>query len=116
MSAEPRFAAMAYRVKYRGPFGDEASEIIDELEGARLVADALVSYQETVCVIDTETNKTVYSRRQNVETRPDQVADRLSSRRPLFKKLTDYLHLVWSRRSFSLNLGFPRLHSTPDRH
>ncbi len=90
---------MAFRVVCPGPLGEESSQAIEDLEGARLIADALASYMDTVCVINTETNKTVYSRRRKAETRPHEGGDRLSARRPFFvKKLTDYLHFVWSRR------------------
>ncbi len=108
---------MAFRVVCPGPLGEVTSLVIEDLEGARLIADALASYMDTVCVIDTETNKTVYSRRRKAETSAHEVGGRLSARRPFFfNKLTDHIRFVWSLRPSAIKLNFSRLHSRLGRH
>ena len=55
---------MGFRVVWRGKFGQESSQLIDELARARLVADSLASRNSRrtiVHVIDAKTNKIVYS-------------------------------------------------------
>ena len=79
---------MAYQVVWPGKFGEERSELVDELAGARLIADALASYQPIVYVIDAETSKRAYSRRHNPETRLHSVARRLWTQKSFFFKLT----------------------------
>jgi hypothetical protein len=79
---------MAFRVVWPGKFGEESSELVDELAGARLIADALASYQPIVYVVDAETRKRAYSRRHKPETKLHSVARRLWTQNSFFYKLT----------------------------
>ena len=59
---QPSFTTMSFRVVWHGRFGEESSQLIDDLERARLIADWLASRKKTVVyVVDVEANKTVYS-------------------------------------------------------
>jgi hypothetical protein len=58
---------MAFRVIWPGKFGEQGSELVDSFEAARLLADALASYEPIVYVIDAETSKRAYSRRHKPE-------------------------------------------------
>ena len=78
---------MAFQVVWRGRLGEQRSELIDELAGARLIADALASYQPIVFVIDAETNKRAYSRRHEPETTLHSVARRVWAQTSIFSKL-----------------------------
>jgi hypothetical protein len=137
-----RFAAMAFRACWPGKSGEESSELVDGLEGARLVADALASYLKTVYVIDEETNEIVYerskprpswplaqsipwarkeneivySRRHEPETRLRSVARRLWTQGSLLAKLIHRPRSVQPRKSSSVASGFPRLLSLSSRH
>ena len=54
--------AMSFRVVWPGRFGEESSQVIDELEPARLFADSLASRKKVVAhVVDAGSNETVYS-------------------------------------------------------
>ena len=79
---------MAFRVVWPGKFGEESSELVDELAGARLIADALASYQPIIYVIDAETSKRAYSRRHKRETGLHSFARRLWAQKSFFFKLT----------------------------
>lgn len=79
---------MAFRVVWPGKLGEQSSELVDELAGARLIAYALVSYQPIVYVIDAETSQRVYSRRHKPGTRLHSVARRLWTQKSFFLKLT----------------------------
>ncbi len=79
---------MAFRVVWPGKLGEESSALVDELAGARLIADALASYQPTVYVIDAETSKRAYSRHHKPETGLHSVARRLWTQKSFLFKLT----------------------------
>ena len=142
-NARTRFAAMAFRACWPGKSGEESSELVDGLEGARLVADALASYLKTVYVIDEETNEIVYarskprpswplaqsipwarketneivySRRHEPKTRLRSVARRLWTQGSLLVKLIHRAPSVQPRKSSSVTSGFPRLLSLSGRH
>ena len=59
---------MAYRIVWPGKCGGESSELVDGLEVARLVADALASYQPTVRIIDATTSQSIYFRHHKPDT------------------------------------------------
>jgi hypothetical protein len=65
---------MAFRVVWRDELGEQRSGLVDELAGARLIADALASYQPIVYVIDAKTSQSVYSRRDKPDTKMPSVA------------------------------------------
>ncbi len=107
---------MAFRVVWPGRFGEDSSQLMDGLEGARLIADALTSYLKIVYVIDAETNEIVYSRRHDSETRLRAAAHRIWTQRSLLVKLTHRPRSVQSRKSSAVNSGFPHLLSLSGRH
>ncbi len=82
---------MAFRVVWPGKLGEESSALVDELAGARLIADALASYQPTVYVIDAETSKRAYSRHHKPETGLHSVARRLWTQKSFLFELTTRL-------------------------
>ena len=67
---------MAFQVVWRGKLGEQRAELVDELAGARLIADALAAYQPIVHIIDATTRQSVYSRRHKPETTLSSVARR----------------------------------------
>ena len=79
---------MAYQVVWPGKFREEHSELVDELAGARLIADALASYRPIVYVIDAETGEKAYSRRHKPETMLHSVARKLWTQNSFLSKLT----------------------------
>ncbi len=62
---------MSYRIVWHGRFGEESSQLIDRLERARFIADALASRKKMVVyVIDAEAKTVVYSTAQRPEVAP----------------------------------------------
>ena len=62
---------MGFRVVWRGRFGDESSQLIDELERARVIADSLaLRYKTLVYVIDAVTERLAYLASGMGQTRP----------------------------------------------
>lgn len=106
---------MAFRVVWPGRSGEDSSQLIDGLEGARLIADALTSYLKIVYVIDAETNEIAYSRRHDPETRLRSIARRMWTQGSVLVKLTHRPHSVQSRKSSAVNSGFPHLLSLSGR-
>ena len=77
----PSPITMSYRIVWHGRLGEESSQLIDELERARIIADSLAARKKTiVSVIDAATRNVVYSTAQ----RPQEAAAR--SRRDSEKK------------------------------
>ena len=107
---------MAFRVVWPGRFGEESSQLIEGIEGARLIADALTSYLKIVHVVDAVTNEIVYSRRHGPETRLRSVAHRLWTQGSSVFKLTHHPRSVQPRGSSALNSGFPQLLSRSSHH
>jgi hypothetical protein len=63
--------AMAFRIVWPGRFGKESSQLIDELERARIIADSLASRKkEKVYVIDAANRRVVYLTPKKSETAP----------------------------------------------
>jgi hypothetical protein len=72
---------MAFRIVWPSKFGKETSQLIDELERARIIADALALHMtEEVYVIDAATGRVVYLTPKESETVPPR-PDTISSRR-----------------------------------
>ncbi len=107
---------MAFRVVWPGRFGEESSQSMDGLEGARLIADALTSYLKIVYVIDADTNEIVYSRRHESETRLRAVAHRLWTQGSFLFNLTHRPRPVQSRESSAINSSLPQLLSRSGHH
>ncbi len=62
---------MTFRIVWPGKFGKESSQLIDELERARIIADSLASRKkENVYVIDAATRRVVYLTPKKSETAP----------------------------------------------
>lgn len=62
---------MSFRVVWYGRFGEESSQLIDELDRARLIADFLAPrMNKTIHVVDTKSHNTVYSASPTEEARP----------------------------------------------
>ena len=85
---------MAFQVVWRGKLGEQRSELIDELAGARLIADALASYQPIVFVIDAVTSKRAYSRCHKPETALHSFGHKLRIRGSFLHKLTHHAQSV----------------------
>lgn len=62
---------MAFRIVWPGKFGKEGSQLIDELERARIIADALALHmKEKVYVINAATRRVVYVTSKKSEAAP----------------------------------------------
>lgn len=74
--------AVDYRIVWVGKWGKESSRLIGEFERACIIADSLgrrSSREHSVCVIDAETHKIVYS---TYARRPGSRIDSRAKRKP----------------------------------